>query len=73
MVETKAVTARNRGRFVFYGGLLAFLILLYGYAEVSQFRNPHGRPFEAATDIALPVLVLAFLVRILVSRRKSSR
>ena len=47
---------------LFYGGLATFLILLYGGAIFLQSLG-RGRPLEAATDIAVPVVIGAFVGR----------
>jgi hypothetical protein len=58
------MTKRNRSRFVFYGGLIAFLLVLYGGAlTLALTQGPNGREFEAATDLAVPVLIGAFVGR----------
>jgi hypothetical protein len=57
------MTDRGRSRLMFYGGLFAFLIVIYTGAALLQHSNPYGRPYEGATDIAVPVLIGAFVGR----------
>ena len=65
---------RNRSRVSFYGGLLAFLLAPYGGAlTLALVQGPNGRGSEAATDLAVPVLAVAFLVRALCSKKGSTR
>ena len=52
----------RQSNLLFYGGLAIFLILLYGGAIFLQSVNTGGRPF-GATDIAVPVLIGAFVGR----------
>jgi hypothetical protein len=55
---------KQRENMFFYGGLAVFLILLYGGAAFLQALNSSkGQPFEGASDIAVPVLIGAFVGR----------
>ena len=55
---------QRQDNLLFYGGLAIFLVLLYGGAIFLQSVSTGGRPLEgAATDIAVPVLIGAFVGR----------
>jgi hypothetical protein len=48
---------------LFYGSLAIFLLLVYGGAAFLGSVHPSGRPLERAADIAVPVLIGAFVGR----------
>jgi len=55
---------KRRDNVFFYGGLAVSLILLYGGAAFLQALNPDGgRPFEAATNLAVALIIGAFVGR----------
>jgi hypothetical protein len=55
---------KRRDNVLFYGGLAISIVLLYGGAAFLHSVNPNqGRPFEAATNIAVALIVGAFVGR----------
>jgi hypothetical protein len=53
----------GRSDHLFYGSLAIFLLLVYGGAAFLQSVRASGRPLERAADIAVPVLIGAFVGR----------
>ena len=55
---------KRRDNVFFYGGLAICIIVLYGGAAFLHSVNPNsGRPFEEATNLAVALIIGAFVGR----------